>query len=113
MHEIRNEDFVTALGEPLGDSNQVEAIFAGGINAVNDKYGGRGLWPTVNVDRNSVVYDGLSIHRTFPGIQRVGVAENLSEKKEDQEEPAEHEECYERKNSGDNFAPILMSCSRR
>src|SRR5262249_53797821 len=109
VSQVRNENFVAALCKPFGNSNQVETVFACRVDAVNDQDGRRGLFSTVNVDRNSVVCDGLSINRTFPRIQRVGIAEYLSGKKEDQEEPAEHEEPYKRKNSEQDLSAVRIN----
>src|SRR6266571_418484 len=77
FREVGYVDLVACLCKAFGDSNEIEAILAGGIHPMNDEYRRAGFRVAVDVDRHFGMYNGLMRDRAFPGIESIGVTKDF------------------------------------
>src|SRR5436309_13521830 len=77
FREVGHVDLIACLCKAFGDSNQIEAVLAGGIYPMNDQDRRAGFLVAVNVDRHFGVYNGLMRNRASPGVESIGVPEDF------------------------------------
>src|SRR5689334_4698201 len=91
LDEIGNKNTIAHLRESFRNSHEVEAVLAGGINAMHDQNCRPGVCFLVNIDRNSRVLDGVTGYRTFPSIECLSMAKDFQSEETNQNDAMDDE----------------------
>src|SRR5207247_10841746 len=85
LGETRNVTGEASMKQRLGNTNEVDTVFAGRIDAVNDE--DRRIRPLspIHIDRNAGMRNRSMLHRAAPCIQSSRVSEDLQCKENNQQ----------------------------